>query len=74
MKKAESKKEKPTPKKCVCGVAAITVTYKGKKMVSCANPEQCQGNLRTQWRRTTDEAIAEWNNLVESFKYAKSGK
>ena len=72
--KAESKKEKSTPKKCVCGGKAVPVTFRGKKMVSCPNPEKCQGNLRTRWHRSIDEAVLEWNGLVDSFKYAKSGK
>lgn len=60
------KKEKPTPNRCVCGCAAVLVKAKGKKMVSCPNPERCKRNLRTRWHGHEVSAITEWNTLVES--------
>lgn len=63
-------KDKPHLKRCVCGRNAIDIRFKGKKMISCPNPEKCIGNLRTQWHGRMDDAIAEWDNLVDSFKYA----
>ena len=64
MKKTE-KKEKPTPKRCVCGLEAITVKTRAGKMVSCPNPIGCRANLRTTWKSN------EWNGLIDSF-YAKN--
>lgn len=66
MKKTE-KKEKPKPKRCVCGSEAITVKNRSKKMISCPDPMKCRANLRTLWRGTEAEAISEWNGLVDSF-------
>ena len=65
MKTAE-KKEKPVPKRCVCGAEAIIVESRGKNMCSCPNPMNCRANLRTSWKTHKDMAIAEWNNLVGS--------
>ena len=62
-KKAETK-EKPTPKKCVCGKPAITVKVRRGKMITCPDPMSCQANLRTRWSSHESTAIAEWNNLV----------
>ena len=64
-----AKKEKSVPLRCACGAEACVVKVKGKKMVSCPNPERCVGNLRTTWNRSEDEAIAEWNNIVTGFRY-----
>ena len=64
MKKENEKKEKPTPKRCVCGKFGILVVHKGKKMVSCPNPCACSANRRTAWMKNADEAIAAWNNDV----------
>ena len=61
------KKEKPTPKRCVCGAVAIVCKTRFGKMVSCPNPEKCKGNLRTRWQKHGDLAISEWNTLVDSF-------
>lgn len=61
----KEKTEKPKPKHCKCGAPGVVVHVRGKKMVSCGNPERCFGNFRTGWRKTADEAIAEWNALVE---------
>lgn len=69
MKKTE-KKEKPTPKRCVCGAEAIIVKSRSGKMVSCPGPMRCKVNLRTMWHKHEDLAIAEWNSLIDSF-YAK---
>lgn len=63
----KDKKEKPVPRKCVCGATAITVKTRSGKMVTCPNPMRCEGNLRTSWNRSEDQAIAEWNNLVSTF-------
>lgn len=75
MKKTEKteKKEKPTPKRCVCGAEAIIVKTRSGKMVSCPDPLNCKANLRTAWNSHQDLAIAEWNNLVTSFR-ASSGR
>ena len=69
--KTEKVKEKPTPVRCVCGGEAATVIFRGKKMVSCPNPEKCEGNLRTQWRGRMEEAIDDWNGMINSFKYTR---
>lgn len=69
--KTKTQKEKPSPKRRVCGLDAISVRFHGKKMISCPNPERCIGNLRTQWHGQELAAISEWNSLVDSFKYAK---
>lgn len=61
------KKEKPAPKRCLCGAAAITVKTRHGKMVTCPNPMNCPVNIRTTWRRSEDAAIAEWNTLVRSL-------
>ena len=70
MKKTE-KKQKPVPKRCVCGSEAITVKNRDKKMISCPNPMLCRANLITMWNKSEDLAINEWNGLVDSF-YAQN--
>lgn len=74
MKKAEEKMPKPTLSRCVCGRQAIDIRFRGKKMISCPNPENCIGNLRTQWHGRLEDAISEWDNIVNSFEYTKRGK
>ena len=69
--KTASKKERPVPKKCICGKGGVTVKSRFGTMVSCPNPIQCEGNFRTQWRRNEELAIVEWNSLVESHKFRK---
>jgi hypothetical protein len=66
----KAKKEKPTPKKCVCGADGIIVKSRSGKTVSCPDPLNCKANLRTMWNKNQDSAIVEWNGLVDSF-YAK---
>lgn len=66
MKKTE-KKTKPTPKRCVCGLEAVIVKNRGKKMVSCPDPMNCRANLRSMWKSTEEAAIVEWNGIVDSF-------
>ena len=61
-KKAE-KKEKPTPKKCVCGLEAVIVKNRSKKVVSCPDPLNCRGNLRTMWESGEESAINKWNKI-----------
>lgn len=65
--KTTVKKEKPTPKRCVCGAEDVIVKTKHGKAITCPNPEKCLGNIRTTWNRHQDLAIAEWNNLIDSF-------
>lgn len=65
------KKEKLAPKNCLCGAAAITVKARAGHMVTCPDPMNCSANLRTTWKKHQDLAIAEWNNLVESFSFAR---
>lgn len=67
MDKKTEKKEKPTPKRCACGAIAISVKTKHGKLITCPNPTNCVGNFRTTWKRSEDQAIAEWNNLINSF-------
>lgn len=67
MAKKTEKEEKPTPKKCVCGLEAVIVKNRGKKMVSCPDPMNCRGNLRTTWEKGEETAIIKWNSLVDSF-------
>ena len=69
--KSKEPKEKPTPIRCVCGAEATTVVFRGKKMVSCPNPERCAGNFRTEWKGRMEEAIADWNGMINSFKYTR---
>lgn len=69
MKKTE-KKEKPTPKRCVCGAEAIIVKTRSGKMCTCPDPLNCRANLRTSWKSHEDLAIAERNSLVASWVMA----
>ncbi len=71
MKKESKKKEKPTPKRCVCGSVPIISKTRLGKMVTCPNPEKCIGNLRTRWQKHEDTAIAEWNALVDSVTHQR---
>ena len=64
MKKKDEKKEKPTPKRCVCCKIGVLTVWKGKKMVSCPDPCNCSANRRTAWYSNADEAIQAWNNDV----------
>ena len=73
MRKTE-KKEKPKPKRCVCGSEAITIKKGGKKMISCPNPMKCRANLRTMWRGSEAECIMEWDSLVDSFCFERRNK
>lgn len=64
--KEEKKKESPLP--CVCGNPGVTVCYKGKKMVSCPNPERCELGARTRWHKLQCDAIDEWNAIIRGAK------
>lgn len=66
MKKIE-KEEKPMPKKCICGAAAITVKTRLGHMVTCPDPMNCKANLRTAWIKNRDLAVTTWNNLIDLF-------
>lgn len=66
MEKKE-KKEKPTPYKCICGAAAITVKTRHGKMVSCPNPMRCPSGPRTPWNKSEDAAIVQWNTMICSL-------
>ena len=70
MKKSE-KKEKPTPKKCVCGAAPITVKARAGHMVTCPDLANCSANMRSAWQKNLDLAIADWNTQVDSFISAR---
>lgn len=48
----KNKEEKPTPKCCICGKPAITVQSKSMRMLTCPDPINCSGNLRTAWYRS----------------------
>lgn len=65
------KKEKPIPSRCICGSLPISVTKRGGRMLSCPNPMQCPGNLRTRWVKGELSAITEWNAVVSEFRYAR---
>lgn len=67
--KAKEKKDKPTPVRCVCGREAAVLVFRGKKMISCPNPEKCVGNFRTLWKSHKEEAVAEWNSIINSFQH-----
>lgn len=54
----KEKAEKPVPKPCICG-RGVTVVNRGKKMVSCPDPCNCPGNLRTRWHGNEESAIVE---------------
>lgn len=69
MAKQAEKKEKPFPKKCICGREAIIVINRGKKMVPCPDPLNCTGNHRTMWHGHTESAISEWNGLIDSLRF-----
>lgn len=69
MKKAE-KKERPTPKRCVCGAEAAFVKTRSGNMFTCPDPLNCKANLYTQWNKHKDLAIVEWNGLIDQY-YAK---
>lgn len=74
MKKAE-KKEKPTPKRCVCGAEGITVKTRHGKMVTCPNPVRCSQGPRTACNNSEDAAIVEWNTLIRSLiEKSKAGR
>ena len=61
------KKEKPTPKRCICGAEAITVKTRLGKMITCPDPINCAGNIRSTWKKSEDAAIVEWNTLIRSL-------
>ena len=69
--KTKDAKEKPAPARCACGSEAVIVVFRGKKMISCPNPERCVGNFRTQWKSSTVAAISEWNGVIDSYKYTR---
>jgi ssDNA-binding Zn-finger/Zn-ribbon topoisomerase 1 len=73
MAKSE-KKEKPVPKKCVCGRGGIIVKSRAGKMISCPDPLNCKANLRTIWHSHEESAIAEWNGLVDSFSFQNKNR
>ena len=64
----KEKPEKPVPKPCICGRGGCVVVSRGKKMVSCPDPCNCPGNLRTRWHGNEESAIVEWNNLVAGYR------
>lgn len=64
MKEKKPPKEKPIPKLCACGSRGIIVELRGKKMVSCPNPEKCCGNYRTVWFSNKDQAVENWNSKI----------
>lgn len=66
MSKSE-RKEKPIPKKCICGRGGIVVKSRGSKMVSCPDPMNCKANLRTMWYGHEESAVVAWNKLVDSY-------
>lgn len=61
----ETKKEKPVPRLCLCGKNAVIVSFKGKKAVSCPNPERCAENLKTEWYSHEQQAVAAWNAQID---------
>lgn len=65
----KEKKDKPMPVRCACGREAAVLVFRGKKMISCPDPENCVGNFRTLWKGRKEEAIAEWDNMIGSFKH-----
>ena len=66
-KEKKPPKEKPTPKRCLCGSVGIVVKMRGKKMVSCPDPLNCPGNFRTPWMSSEDDAIITWNNMEKKL-------
>ena len=70
MKKADEnkkKKEKPIPKRCVCGLEPVLVKTRSGKMMSCRDPLNCVSNIRTRWNKYEESLIVEWNSLIDSF-------
>lgn len=59
-------------KQCVCGRSAIIVKSRLGKLVSCPNPTNCKGNLRTPWRKSEEQAITDWNILVDCFTHTNT--
>lgn len=64
----KAKKEKPVPRLCLCGKSAVIIRFKGKKSVSCPNPEKCTENLKTLWYSHEEQAIVAWNALIDSCR------
>lgn len=63
MAKAKEKQEN----RCLSPAFAVggcIVRSGSKKMVSCPDPVNCPGNLRSMWHGNEEAAIVEWNNLV----------
>ena len=56
------KQEKEKPALCVCGRAAVTVRYRGKKMLSCPAQDKCA--MRSRWCSNEQAAVTDWNNTV----------
>lgn len=63
--------DKETPVLCVCGRAAITVRYRGKKMLSCPAQDKCA--MRSRWCSNERDAIHDWNNTVQAARYKGKG-
>lgn len=67
MKPKKEKQEKPVARKCVCGKIPVQVSIRGGRMLSCPDPVNCPGNIRTMWQKTEVQAVEEWNGLVAAF-------
>lgn len=68
MAKPETKKGEPLPMPCICGRGGITVKSRAGKMITCPDPVNCPGNMRTMWYGNEESAIVEWNGLVATHK------
>lgn len=64
-------KEHPVPVPCICGKMPAYVCIRGGKMLTCPEPLRCPANIRTRWAKDVDSATAEWNALVQNYKYTK---
>lgn len=69
--KEKPKKEKPIPKRCVCGKQPAVVKIRRGVMLTCPDFTHCPANLRTRWVKGIDAATVEWNGIVDSYKHTQ---
>ena len=70
--KEKKEKQKPIPKRCICGSLPILVKTRAGKMLSCPNPLKCTANIRTRWNKYEEQMTVEWNGEVDSFYEAQN--
>lgn len=71
---ARAKTEKPEPKLCKCRQhPIITKRRGGGTMISCPEPLKCDGNFRTPWFPSEEQAVIYWNGM-DMKKMVNGGK